>query len=110
MGAVVYGKYFLKGPITRELSNAFICYMCYYLNDRLVAKGNNYQYDHFVFAFYLIILRKSTGEEFGMTIIFDSRNISLSQYDIEFISFLIDILTSKMPNIIKQIILYEVPW
>lgn len=86
--AVVSGKYFLKGPYTREVSHKFICFMCYWMNDKLVAKG----------------------EEFGLTIIFDSRNISLSQYDIDFISFLIDILTTKMPNIIKQIVLYEVPW
>lgn len=38
---IVRGQYFIKGPAIKEMANRFICFMGYYMNDKLVQKGKN---------------------------------------------------------------------
>ena len=83
--AVIRVQYFIKGSAIKEMCNTYIYFMCYHLIDKLNQKG----------------------DDFGLTLIVDFKNISITNYDFEFLLFIIDLITTKMPDIIKKIIIYE---
>jgi len=45
-----------------------------------------------------------------ITIIFDSENAGLSNFDIEIVRFIIQVLISYYPNFVNNILVFEMPW
>lgn len=62
--------------------------------------------------FFVYILDRLEREENGrkITIIFDSENAGLSNFDIEIVRFVIQSLICYYPNFVSKILVYQMPW